>query len=209
MIFAGYILLLGFSSCLTIIHPLLTHDNIITDNRIKGTWITADSRIMRVQEVMNSEFRLTQEDLQKGKYTFEDSLFYAKHYFISYQQKELSYYWVAGLVKINGQYYLNLKPVVCLNKKGGGAYDLGDETSTIAKLEWKGANAVSIQFLNGDRIKEIILSGKARIKYEHDPLFETFVITASSKELETFLEKYGNYESLFTGGETIDLVRKN
>jgi hypothetical protein len=97
---------------------------------------------------------------------------------------------------------------VCLNKNGNGEYDLGDATSSIAKLEWKGDNTLSVLFLNGDRIREIILSGKARIKHEHEPLFGTFVITASSKELEAFLEKYGDYDNLFTGGETIDLVRK-
>jgi hypothetical protein len=206
---AGYILLASFSSCLTIIHPLITSDNIIIDSRIDGTWVSNDSKVILIQKIMNSELKLTAEDLQRKDYTFEDSLFYAKQYVISYQQKDLRYFWIAGLVKIKNQYYLNLTPVVCVNEKGNGEYDLGDATSSIAKLEWKGDNTLSVHFLNGDRIREIILSGKARIKHEHDPLFGTFVITASSKELEAFLEKYGDYDNLFTGGETIDLVRKN
>lgn len=206
---AGYILLLTLSSCLTIIHPLVTRDNIITDNRIDGTWVAGDSKIILIQKLMNSELKLTHEDMEHDKYTFEDSLFYTKHYAVTYQQKDLKYYWIAAIVKIKNQYYLNLEPVVCLNKKGNGEYDLGDATSSIAKLEWKGDKALSVHFLNGDRIREIIQSGKARIKHEHDPLFGTFVITASAKELEAFLEKYGDYESLFTEGETIDLIRKN
>lgn len=205
----GYLLLASLSSCLTIIHPLVTSDNIIIDNRIDGTWVSNDSKVILIQKIMNSELKLTAEDLRRKDYTFKDSLFYAKHYAISYQQKDLRYFWLAGLVKIKSQYYLNLHPVVCVNKKGNNEYDLGDATSSIAKLEWKGDNTLSVHFLNGDRIREIILSGKARIKNEYEPLFGTFVITATAKELEAFLEKYGDYDNLFTGGETIDLVRKN
>ncbi len=204
----GYILLLGFSSCLTIMHPLITPHNIVIDNRIVGTWSGSNSRIMLVQEIMNSKLKLTSEDLLRNDYTFEDSLFFTKQYAISYQEKDLSYLWIAGMVKIKDQYYLNLKPLVCLDKKGNGAYDLGDANSTIAKIEWKDIGTVSLHFLNGDYIKEIILSGKARIKHEYDPLFNTFVITASSGELEQFLTRYGNNQSLFKGGNTIILTRK-
>ena len=86
---------------------------------------------------------------------------------------------------------------------------LGKETSTIAKLEWKNNNSLIIHFLDGDYIKQIVLNGNARIKHEYDPLFGTFAITASSDELEQFVEKYGNNENLFKGGNTIILTRKN
>ena len=94
---------------------------------------------------------------------------------------------------------------------GKEEYDLGRTTSTssIAKLNWKNENTLVLSFLNGDYIKKIILNGKAQIKYEYDPLFETFVITATPGNLEQFLGKYGNNDSLFRGGNTIILTRKN
>lgn len=193
---------------MTIIHPLVTHDNIINDDRVRGTWVGSDSRVMLVQEIMNSKLKPTLEELKLDDYTYEDSIFFVKHYIITYQEKDLSYLWAAGLIKIKDQYYINLEPVMCLDKKEKSAYDLGETTSTIAKLEWKDGNTISLHFVNGDRIKEIILSGKARIKHEYDPMFDTCVITASSSELEQFLERYGNSQSLFDGGNTIILTRK-
>jgi hypothetical protein len=144
------------------------------------------------------------------KYTPNDSVFYTKHYVISFREKNLNYTWVAGMVKINDQYYLNLEPEECLNNNGKEEYNLNGLLSTvsIAKLEWKNNNSLVLYFLNGDYIKEIVLNGQARIKHEYDPLFGTFVITASSQELEQFLEKYGDNESLFKGGNTITLTRK-
>ena len=127
---------------------------------------------------------------------------------ISFREKNLDYSWFAGIVKIKDQYYLNLGPGECLSSSGKEAYGLGKSTSSIAKLEWKNNNSLVLHFLNGDYIKEIVLNGMARIRHEYDPLFDTFVITASVRELEQFLEKYGNNESLFKGGSTIILRRK-
>ena len=60
----------------------------------------------------------------------------------------------------------------------------------------------------GDYIKEIVQTGKARISHEYDPLFGTFVISASSQQLEQFLEKYGDDERLYSEENTITLFRK-
>ena len=130
---------------------------------------------------------------------------------ISLRENNLDYVSFCGLVRINDQYYLNFEPQECLNALKKESYTLDGQsffnTSSIAKLEWKG-NGLSLHFLNGGRIKKIILNGNARIDHEYDPLFDTFVITASSKELQQFLEKYGNNESLFDGGVTLSLIRK-
>jgi hypothetical protein len=207
----GVLILLTLSSCLTILQSLVTPDNIITDNRIEGLWIDSGSKSILVQKLMSSEFKnvFTEAVFKPGKYTAKDSVFYIKHYVISFRERDLSYTWTAGMVKIKNQYYLNLEPEQCLNNNGVEVYKLNDQnTSSIAKLEWKNNNSLVLYFLNGDYIKEIVLKGLARIKYEYDPLFDTFMITASPGEIEQFLEKYGSNESLFRGGNTIILTRK-
>ena len=201
----GVSVLLTLSSCLTILQDLITQNNVITDNRVEGVWIDSDSKRILVQKFMNSKFFTGSE---QKKYTPEDSFFSTKLYVISYREKNLDYGWLAGIVKIKDQYYLNLGPGECLSSNEKEAYGLGKSTSSIAKLEWKNNNSLVLRFLNGDYIKEIVLNGMARIRHEYDPLFDTFVITASSRELEQFLEKYGNNESLFKGGSTIILRRK-
>jgi len=187
---------------------LVTPDNIITDKRIEGLWNKSDSKSILVQKFMDSKFKKMFKELKDDwKYTSQDSIFYTKLYVISFQEENLDYTWLAGIVKIQGQYFLNLKPEDILNDNEKEVQVEGETTSSIAKLEWKNDNSLILHFLDGDYIKEIILSGKARIKHEYDPLFNTFVITASSGELEQFLTRYGNNQSLFDGGNTIILTR--
>jgi len=210
--FAGVLLLLTLSSCVTTLQSLLTQDNIVTDDRVAGQWVSNDSKSFLVQKIMDSKFKPTIEELDRHDYTKADSLFFTKLYAISFRENNLDYVWLCGLVRIKDQYYLNFEPRECLNDLKKESYTLEGQkfftTFTIAKLEWKVNNGLSLHFLNGDRIKKIILNGNARISHEYDPLFDTFVITASSKELEQFLEKYGNNESLYDGGLTLNFVRK-
>ncbi|HUS01195.1 MAG TPA: hypothetical protein VMY77_05685 [Chitinophagaceae bacterium] len=202
--------LLTLPSCLTIVQSLVTHDNIITDNRMYGLWIGPGTKSILVQKLMNSKLKNLFIEAEYKGYTSEDSVFYTKLSVISFRENNLEYTWLAGLVKIKDHYYLNLKPEECLSTNGKEAYRLNGRdfliTSSIAKLEWKNNNTLLLTFLNGNFIKEIILNGKARINHEYDPLFDTFVITASSQELQQFLEKYGNNESLFKGGNTITIT---
>ena len=205
-------ILLTLSSCLTILHPLVTADNIITDRRIEGTWTDSDSKSILVQRLMNSKMKdvFTNAKSEHWEYTKKDSAFYTKLYIITFREKDLDYTWIAGLVKIKDQFYLTLSPEECLSSNGKEAYDLKrtKTASSVAKLTWKNNNSLSLGFLNGDHLKQIILNGKAKIKHEYDPLFGTFVITASSAEISQFLEKYGTNETLFKGGNAFTLTRK-
>jgi hypothetical protein len=188
---------------------LVTPDNIITDNRIEGLWINSDSKSVLVQKFMDSKFRkMFGEFRNDWKYTKQDSVFYSKLYVISFREEGLVYTWLGGIVKIQDQYFLNLKPEDVLNDNEEEAHLEGLATSSIAKLEWGTENSMKLNFLNGENIKDIILDGKAHIKHEYDPLFGTFVITASSRELEQFLGRYGSNQSLYKGGNTIILARK-
>ena len=176
---------------------------------MEGTWTDPGSKSVLVQTFRNSKFKNLFNEMEKEDYTVRDSVFITKLYIVSFRENNLDYTWVAGMAEIKGQYYLNLVPEKCLSNNGKDAYVLdGKKTSSIAKLEWKTNNSAVLHFLNGDYIKKNILDGKVRIKHEHDPLFDTFVITASSHELEQFLEKYGNDERLFKGGVTMTLTRK-
>lgn len=206
---AGLLALIGLSSCLTIIKPLTTPGNIVTDDRVIGQWVSSDSKNFLVQNFMNSRYNPSIKESGNNDFTQDDSLFFAKSYVISNRENNLNYSWIAGLIKIKNHFYINLSPIECLNDQNKDAYDIGSFTTlSIARLDWKNNNEFSLRFLNGDEIKKIILKGNARIAYEYDPLFDTFVITASSEELEGFLEKYGENEILYRGGNIIDLVRK-
>ncbi len=212
--FLGTLILMTLSSCLTIVQSLTTPETILTDNRLVGNWIDPDSKkIYFVEGLLNSPLGkelftnpLSKDHIQLDK---EDSLYFTKHYLITTTEGNLTYLWILALVKIGGYYYINLLPESCVDKNNEQSYKLDQfYTSSIAKLDWKNVSTVTLNFINGDRIKEIIRGGKARIKHEYDPLFGTFVVTASSAELRQFLEKYGNDDRLFQGGDVVELKRK-
>src|SRR6187402_727349 len=101
----GISILLTLSSCLTIMQSLVTPDNIITDKRIEGLWNKSDSKSILVQKFMDSKFKKMCKELKDDwKYTSQDSIFYTKLYVISFQEENLDYTWLAGIVKIQGQY---------------------------------------------------------------------------------------------------------
>lgn len=213
LIFAiGMCLSLMLASCLTTMQTLVNHDNIVMDKRLLGQWMGSDLNTIDVKNIMDSKYKTDLiEETKKQNISKADSLFYSKLYIITFHENNLDYTWLGGIAKINNEYYLNLSAEECFNDRNEDGYDLSGllSTSSIAKLQWKSNNSLSINFLNGDRIKDIILKGNARISYEYDPLFGSFVITATSTELEDFLRKYGDKEELYKGGNRINLVRKN
>ncbi len=197
------------SSCLTIIHPLVTATNIITDSRIDGVWNSTVNSQTVIRQVSKSKYLAELKSLELKE---EEFRFYSKLYTISFQENGIDYLWVAGLTKICNQYYIDLRPDEALNKSGKEAYRYNKDyfvSGSIAKLELKNENAMTIRFLNGDYIRENILAGKVHIDHEYDPLFGTFVITSSQVELVKFLEKYGNNDNLYKGGKIIELERRS
>ncbi len=213
LFFAGLIALFPFTiiSCITSLQHLASYQNIIIDNRLVGSWEHGGKHIL-IQEFRNSRYKeiFKEARMEKTPFSIEDSIFTLKHYIISYHEKNLDYAWVAAIVRVGKLTFTSLVPEACtdgnedISQKGGGFQD----AHSFAKLEWNNDNSFQLRFLDGDYIKEIVLTGKARIQHEYDPLFGTFVITAPAQELEQFLEKYGNDERLFKGGNTINLVRK-
>ena len=113
------------------------------------------------------------------------------------------------MTRIGDQTYVSLIADLCITN-GQIMTDCSGEGNSFsfALLEWTGKNSFKLRFMNGDFVRETILSGKAHVKHEYDPLFGTFVISASQHDLELFLKKYGNDERLYNGGNVLMLTRK-
>jgi hypothetical protein len=55
---------------------------------------------------------------------------------------------------------------------------------------------------------EQIKSGNMHIKHEQDNLFGSFVITASSYELQQFVIKYSDDERIYSKANSVTLTKK-
>jgi hypothetical protein len=204
-------------SCLTTMQPLITDNNVITEDRILGNWQydKGTIQIKRLNDVIKpKDFttyrtspRLLTPDANK------ESTFLKKTYMINFERNGIRYDMIGALTRIQDDLFIEIAPSLITDsqKPDGSGYEFNYSylpSFTIAKLTIKNNQSLDLQFLNGDFLKEQIDAGTMRIKHEKDRLFNTFVITASSDELSQFFEKYGNNDRLFSTKNSITLNRK-
>jgi len=213
-------IVISFTSCLTSLHPLVTADKVVSEDRVVGNWVHDDVTI-HIERFLQSEVYKNLTKMSGGLNNFnngnaalqkQDSILYAHGYSVSYRKDGVDYFMFGAVTKIGNNFYFDLLPVIAddpKNQEGTGFEYTNDylPAFTMAKLEIN-KNALNLHFLDGDFIKAQIKSGNMRIKHEKDAMFETFVVTASSVELRQFIEKYGHDERLFDKENSVTLTRK-
>ena len=211
----------ALSSCVTSLHPLVTYDQVITEERLAGKWMN-DNQEYNVQQFVNSgffnehkkEFEAEIAKKEKNSGTIGDSILFSKSYVIEYIKNGIQYDLLGSLIRLNGQLFINFSPI---NSKQisdtakDASLDPGSSLSTniIAKIQVQNTNALKIEFLDGSFIYDQVVAGRLKIKNERDVLYETFIITASTQELRQFLEKYGMDNRLYSKENTVTLIRKS
>lgn len=206
---------IAFTSCITTVQPLVTAENAIEDKRIAGNWSHEDNnysiRPFFKSALLDKSAAGIKAKSFKITINSEDSLEFSKMYIVSFNNDDYNYHMVAGITKVGTQLFMELTPLVMENEPFAGG-DLYQSTmdylagSTIAKVNLE-AGQLKLQFLDGAFIKEQVLAGKIRLKHEADQLFGTFLITASTSDIHSFLKKYGNDERIFNKTPVV-LTRK-
>jgi hypothetical protein len=220
LIVTGIVCLL-FSSCVTSLQPLVTYDKVITDDRLAGKWKTNDGEF-KVQPFFKSDlFKKHQKEFEKelnekdrtSKVT-SDSILYSKSYAIEYIKNGVQYDLLGSLIRLDGVLFINFTPVnsapvndTAIDASIDPASSLN--TYTIAKVQFTGSSSLRLDFIDGGFLYEQVKAGRMKIKHENDDLYDTFLITASSKDLQQFLEKYGNDNRFFNKENSVILNRKS
>lgn len=214
---AVVVLMLAQSACVTSLQPLATYKTIIMDKRLSGEWRDGTT-VLSIQPLTESDI-LKEDDGSERKLslgeTNEEAAFYSKTYVITVKGKGIDYILIGSLSRINDQLFMDIMSLGAKDPQKPKEYRTGFEftgnhlpTFSIAKIDFIDNNRVSIKYLNGDFIKEQVSKGNLRLKHEKDNLFGTFLITASSFELNQFLEKYGHDERLYYSKDNTTLTRK-
>jgi hypothetical protein len=214
---------LSLSSCITSLQPLVSYDTIITDSRITGNWQQQGETFI-IEPLPNS--RLAKNVKQwagkagQGLFAFtgdnvKDSILFTKAYAVSFEKHGVQYDMVAALIKTGNNIYMDIYPATMYDGRQKedhtDAYNFSYDYVggfTLAKVEMNGNSAMKLKFINGNFIKEQVTAGKMRLKHESNDLFNTFIITASTNELQQFIEKYGNDERIYSEETTISLAKK-
>ena len=217
--------LVVMQSCVTSLQPLATYDTAIVDDRLAGTW-NSDGQDYEVQKFFDSDLYkyIKQEmDKYKGNYgkvltekEMEDfaPMLYFKSYIIKYTKDKTEYVMLGSLVKLNGHFFINFAPIginADKNKEQASETTPTDQlaTHTIARVQFTNSNTIKLDFIDGGFLYDQVKAGRMKIKNERDDLYDTFLITASTNELQLFIQKYGNDDRFFNKENSVTLIRKN
>ncbi len=209
------LILVTISSCVTSLQPLVTYNTAIADNRLEGAW-EQDGQEYIVQKFFNSNFyKKNKKDLalnsEKNK---RDSVLFSKSYIIKYSKDGVEYLLFSSMIKLNRRLFMNFTPVDIKSiDSANDASEINNKgqinSYSFARVEFSNTNTIKLDFIDGGYLYDQIKAGRMKIKNETDELYDTFLITASTSELQQFLEKYGNDSRFFNKENSVTLNRKN
>jgi hypothetical protein len=193
-------LLIFLSSCLTTLHPIFTEKDLAYDPKLIGTWNTENEG--KKSKVIISNLAIENSVELPGNI----SAIKQKGYFIIYQDEngKVSDQYIAFLARIGKHLYFDYFPA---DKKEDrkldeffGVHFVRMHTSYRVEILKDGSFELSQ--LDGSYVKSLIDEKKIRISHETDADDNT-VITASTKELQQYLLKYGDDPSAYRSEKTI------
>jgi hypothetical protein len=210
----------AFSSCVTTLHPLVSSESAITVEKIEGNWIHEDGDYKIYRFYKSGLYNGLITDLYKGReheptkeQLAKDSIRYSKAYAIEYTRKNIRHYMLGTFTRLNGNLFINLAPAgnILVNDTTGNSVEINSsrETNTIAKVQLNGADQMKLDFIDGEFLLKQIENGRMKMKHEQDDLYGTFLITASTSDLQQFLVKYGNDPRFFNKENSVILNRKS
>jgi hypothetical protein len=166
------------SSCfIKSLYPFYTKDDIVFDPQIIGTWLDNDSDTWIIK--------------QQNKFPVEPDNSYQVE--ITENGRGTGSYNV-HLFRLNHQLYLDFYPSGQI-----GSNSFIDEnlvlTHSLAKITYN-HDAIKIQWFNEIWLGKLLDENKIRIRHEKlesgDPDFTSYLLTASTEDLQKFIIKYGN-----------------
>jgi len=216
------VLTVATTSCVTSLQPLVTYNSAIADNRIEGRW-QQDGQEYIVQNVCSSDFyKKNKKELEKSRKENngqlsekdkKDSILFSRSYIVKYTKNGIEYLLFGSMIKLNGVLFMNFTAVDMTSKDSTSTiteinFDNRLNSYTIARVQFGNANAVKLDFIDGGYLYDQIKAGRMKLKNETDELYDTFLITAPTRELQQFLEKYGNDSRFFSKENSVTLIRK-
>ena len=194
------LLLIFLSSCLTTLHPIFTEKDLAYDPKLIGVWNTENEG--KKGKVIISNLASENSVELPGNI----SAIKQQGYFIIYQDEngKISDQYIAFLARIGKHLYFDYFPA---DKKEDrkldeffGVHFVRMHTSYRVEILKDGSFELSQ--LDGSYVKSLIDEKKIRISHETDADDNT-VITASTKELQQYLLKYGDEPSAYRSEKTI------
>jgi hypothetical protein len=209
------ILILGvfiFSSCIVkSLHPFYTKDKISFNKNLIGTWIDKKGNEWEIESVKEQMLKDQKEGLELSKEDKQEYENYKDAYLIGYTKKEKEAGFIAMPFIVDGQYFMDFIPfdIDDIQKINDLASEHLLKTHSVVKLDIDTNHKISFSWLSEETIGDLIDNQKIRLKHEVLGLEEDLLLTASSEELSSFLQKLlkADIEDKWKESDTYSLTR--
>lgn len=200
--------LIILSSCnLTTLYPIFTEKNIISDNRLLGSWrlnkSPKDTDIIVISKVPPVEINRLPVLLKKIA---------GKGYLIVSKDRRQNVITrhLAFLVKIGRYHYLDYYPLETDEELA--YFDFFKvhyiKMHSFYRVSFKNDQAFEIKPFDEGYIHRLIDNNHIRIRYEWQPYLTTrYIITASTEELQAYLAKYADDPNAYTQESIISYAK--
>ena len=174
-------------SCIPSLFPLYTEEDLVTDDRIVGTWASGEMGTWVIERL---DYRPTSDFFSSDWSDAEKKNTYKLVVIETDGGDTLETEFVMHMLVLGGQHYLNYYPV---------NYELDHdflswhmvEANNFSKV-WITDDSISLGFFDPSFLEELI--DENRIKISHIRHDDGILITARTKELQKFVIKYGDEE---------------
>ncbi|MFT7442727.1 MAG: hypothetical protein ACI9Q3_001103 [Maribacter sp.] len=186
----GLCLILLTSCVVKSLHPFYTKETISFDQSFIGDW--QDSKTGN-WKVVSFESEITKDNPFK-KMKKEDLKVYNEYknsYYIQriYEGKEVNF--IATPFKINNQKFLDFFPLDHQDGVDNLLQSHSIYTHSLVKYDVQKNGEIEIRWLDEDKVQTLFKEHKIKIKHETFGLLnDNYLLTASPKELQKFIEKY-------------------
>lgn len=224
LIISFLIIVVGLSSCINCLNPLVTYNNAVNFDATTGLWQDDGGNSIKIEKFRGSELdrelnKDTGKNGQKSKPPSEEEMKYQNNvYVLSFIKNQVQHVMFLSFARINNNLFAQFAPLFAF-EKNKNSYNEGlvikndtsnrtvwefgkDQTFSFAKVKM---NAGQLQFtpLDEDYMQDLLDKGAISIPFENDDWFSSTLITASTDQLEKFFYKYGNYERVFNKKHTL------
>lgn len=206
IIFAALLLLMPGCGLLTL-HPIFTPGDLLVDNRLPGKWKTGDG-----YTEFEPATKVAMDEIPEKLRPFVNKFYLCTRSSDDGTKESRD---LAFLVKIGNNYFIDMYPLSTDKTKNIDEFFSSHELKmhTISKLEFKNGSMKLIGFKD-NYVEDLIKNREVRIRHsfvtapDKSENQKDIVITASTKELQAFLLKYGDRKEAYDDNENKNTYRK-
>ena len=201
IILAFTLLVIFLSSCLKTLHPIFTIKDIVYETKLLGKWKTDNQGTKGFAVITNLA---TDNSIELPE---KISAVKQKGYLVSYtnEKGEIREQFIAFLAKIGNHLYFDYYPADKKSDQKLDEFFLAHyvKVHTSFKVDISNNGSFELVQLDDSYVFKLIEEKKFRISHEENEDGDVGIITASTKELQQYLIKYGDDPAAYRNEKTI------